>query len=161
MKRKNILFIMADQMAAPMLPFYGPSPIKLPNLSRLAAQGVVFDSAYCNSPLCAPSRFSLASGQFPSKYRRDRDASQPVRTKRSRRNALGAISVSKAVKAPRRPIPRSMESLESRSGKQPPQAPPGGPVHPPPATSRRRPAPPCRARCISAGRTSCTATKSV
>jgi hypothetical protein len=38
MKRKNILFIMADQMAAPMLPFYGPSPIKLPNLSRLATQ---------------------------------------------------------------------------------------------------------------------------
>jgi choline-sulfatase len=67
MKRKNILFIMADQMAAPMLPIYGPSPIKLPNLSRLAAQGVVFDAAYCNSPLCAPSRFTLVSGQLPSK----------------------------------------------------------------------------------------------
>ncbi|MDQ0671627.1 choline-sulfatase [Pseudomonas sp. W2I6] len=67
MKRKNILFIMADQMAAPMLPFYGPSPIKLPNLSRLAAEGVVFDAAYCNSPLCAPSRFTLVSGQLPSK----------------------------------------------------------------------------------------------
>ena len=49
MKRKNILFIMADQMAAPLLPFYGPSPIKLPHLSRLAAQGVVFDAAYCLS----------------------------------------------------------------------------------------------------------------
>src|SRR5450830_1650270 len=67
MKRKNILFIMADQMAAPMLPFYGPSPIKLPNLSRLAAEGVVFDAAYCNSPLCAPSRFTLVSGQLPGK----------------------------------------------------------------------------------------------
>ena len=67
MKRKNILFIMADQMAAPMLPIYGLSPIKLPNLSRLAAQGVVFDAAYCNSPLCAPSRFTLVSGQLPSK----------------------------------------------------------------------------------------------
>nr|BFE92664.1 hypothetical protein GCM10020185_32000 [Pseudomonas brassicacearum subsp. brassicacearum] len=58
---------MADQMAAPMLPIYGPSPIKLPNLSRLAAEGVVFDAAYCNSPLCAPSRFTLVSGQLPSK----------------------------------------------------------------------------------------------
>jgi choline-sulfatase len=67
MKRKNILFIMADQMAAPLLPFYGSSPIKLPNLSRLAEQGVVFDAAYCNSPLCAPSRFTLVSGQLPSK----------------------------------------------------------------------------------------------
>ncbi len=67
MKRKNILFIMADQMAAPLLPIYGPSPIKLPHLSRLASQSVVFDSAYCNSPLCAPSRFTLVSGQLPSK----------------------------------------------------------------------------------------------
>ena len=67
MSGKNILFIMADQMAAPLLPIYGPSPIKLPNLSRLAEQGVVFDAAYCNSPLCAPSRFTLVSGQLPSK----------------------------------------------------------------------------------------------
>jgi len=68
MPRTNILFIMADQMAAPLLPFYAPaSPIKLPNLSRLASEGVIFDAAYCNSPLCAPSRFSLVSGQLPSK----------------------------------------------------------------------------------------------
>ena len=66
-KRKNILFIMADQMAAPLLPFYNPSPIQMPNLSRLAETGVVFDSAYCNSPLCAPSRFTLMSGQLPSR----------------------------------------------------------------------------------------------
>jgi len=66
-KRKNILFIMADQMAAPLLPFYGASPIKMPHLSRLAEGGVVFDSAYCNSPLCAPSRFTLMSGQLPSR----------------------------------------------------------------------------------------------
>ena len=67
MKRNNILFIMADQMAAPMLPIYGPSPIKMPHLSRLAEQAVVFDAAYCNSPLCAPSRFTLVSGQLPSR----------------------------------------------------------------------------------------------
>ena len=67
-KRPHILFIMADQMAAPLLPIHDPrSPIKMPHLSRLAAEGVVFDSAYCNSPLCAPSRFSLVSGQLPSK----------------------------------------------------------------------------------------------
>ncbi|WP_300653631.1 choline-sulfatase [Pseudomonas sp.] len=68
MKRPNILFIMADQMAAPLLPIHDPaSPIKMPNLVRLAETGVVFDSAYCNSPLCAPSRFTLVSGQLPSK----------------------------------------------------------------------------------------------
>ncbi|MBH3460935.1 choline-sulfatase [Pseudomonas putida] len=67
MKQPNILFIMADQMAAPMLPIYNPSPIRMPNLARLAEQAVVFDSAYCNSPLCAPSRFTLVSGQLPSR----------------------------------------------------------------------------------------------
>ncbi|NQD91861.1 choline-sulfatase [Pseudomonas sp. CrR25] len=68
MKRPNILFIMADQMAAPILPIHDPaSPIKMPNLVGLAESAVVFDSAYCNSPLCAPSRFTLVSGQLPSK----------------------------------------------------------------------------------------------
>ncbi|WP_342619133.1 choline-sulfatase [Rhodoferax sp. GW822-FHT02A01] len=67
-KRPHILFIMADQMAAPMLPMYNPqSVVKMPHLSRLASEGVVFESAYCPSPLCAPSRFSLVSGQLPSK----------------------------------------------------------------------------------------------
>ena len=67
-QRPNILFIMADQMAAPLLPFYDvQSPIQLPHLSRLAREGVVFDSAYCNSPLCAPSRFTLVSGQLPTR----------------------------------------------------------------------------------------------
>ena len=64
----NILFLMADQMAAPILPFYNPnSVVKTPHLSRLAEEGVVFDSAYCNSPLCAPSRFVLMTSRLPSK----------------------------------------------------------------------------------------------
>ena len=67
-KRPNILYIMADQMAAPLLKMYNPSSvIKTPNMDRLASEGVVFDSAYCNSPLCAPSRFTMVSGQLPSK----------------------------------------------------------------------------------------------
>ncbi|WP_372656553.1 choline-sulfatase [Hydrogenophaga sp.] len=67
-QRPNILFIMADQMAAPLLPMHsGHSPIQMPHLNALATTGTVFDSAYCNSPLCAPSRFSLVSGQLPSR----------------------------------------------------------------------------------------------
>jgi len=63
----NILFIMADQLAAPVLPIYNPqSVVKTPHLNALAEQGVVFDSAYCNSPLCAPSRFVLMTGRLPS-----------------------------------------------------------------------------------------------
>ncbi|KAF3480961.1 choline-sulfatase [Arthroderma uncinatum] len=67
-KKPNVLYIMADQMAAPLLSIYNASSvIKTPNLDRLAKDGVVFDSAYCNSPLCAPSRFTMVSGQLPSR----------------------------------------------------------------------------------------------
>jgi hypothetical protein len=67
-KKPNILYIMADQMAAPLLSMHDPSSrIKTPNLDRLSSEGVTFDSAYCNSPLCAPSRFVMVTGQLPSK----------------------------------------------------------------------------------------------
>ncbi len=63
----NLLLIMADQMAASALPVYGHELVKAPNIEALAADGVVFDNAYCNFPLCAPSRFSMLSGQLPSR----------------------------------------------------------------------------------------------
>jgi len=66
-KRPHILFLMADQMAASRLPFHGHPLVQTPHLSRLAREGVVFDSAYCNSPLCAPSRFALMTGRLPSR----------------------------------------------------------------------------------------------
>jgi hypothetical protein len=67
-KRPNILYIMADQMAAPLLKMNDPdSVIKTPHLDELAKTGVNFGSAYCNSPLCAPSRFTMCTGQLPSK----------------------------------------------------------------------------------------------
>lgn len=66
MSRPNILFIMADQLTAPALPVYGHPVVKAPHISTLAEKGVVFENAYCNSPLCAPSRFSFMAGQLPS-----------------------------------------------------------------------------------------------
>ncbi|KAI0096902.1 choline sulfatase [Nemania sp. FL0031] len=76
-KLPNILFIMADQLAAPLLKMYNPeSQILTPNLDALAAKSVQFDSAYCPSPLCAPSRMSLISGQLPMKIGAFDNASQ-------------------------------------------------------------------------------------
>ncbi|KAL2155032.1 hypothetical protein VTH82DRAFT_3708 [Thermothelomyces myriococcoides] len=67
-KLPNILYIMADQLAAPLLKMYNPdSQILTPNLDALAARSVQFDSAYCPSPLCAPSRMSMITGQLPMK----------------------------------------------------------------------------------------------
>ncbi len=65
-KRPNILLIMADQMAAAPLPPYGGRVVKAPHLARLAEEGAVFESAYCNSPICAPSRFSMMTGRLPT-----------------------------------------------------------------------------------------------
>ncbi|MBL8157706.1 MAG: sulfatase-like hydrolase/transferase, partial [Anaerolineae bacterium] len=52
-KRPNILVLMADQLAAQALPCYGHPLVKAPHLSRLAERSVVFESAYCNFPICA------------------------------------------------------------------------------------------------------------
>ncbi|WP_282608842.1 choline-sulfatase [Pelagibius sp. Alg239-R121] len=67
MTQPNILFIMADQMSAKALPMYGHPVVQAPALSRLAEEGVVFETAYCNSPLCGPSRLSMMSGLLPHK----------------------------------------------------------------------------------------------
>ena len=64
--KQNILILMADQMTPFALSAYGHHVTKTPNMDALAARGVVFDSAYCASPLCAPSRFSFLSGKLPS-----------------------------------------------------------------------------------------------
>ena len=68
-KSPNILIVMADQMAPTFLPIYGHPLTRTPNMEALAKSGVVFDSAYCNSPLCSPSRASFMSGLLPSRSR--------------------------------------------------------------------------------------------
>jgi choline-sulfatase len=64
---KNILVLMADQMTPSSLRAYGNTVSKTPRIDALASEGVVFDSAYCASPLCAPSRFAFMAGKLPSK----------------------------------------------------------------------------------------------
>lgn len=66
-RKPNILFILADQVSAPLLHIHNESsPIKTPHIDALAAKSAVFSSAYCASPLCAPSRSSLVTGQLPT-----------------------------------------------------------------------------------------------
>ena len=63
----DILVIMADQLAPTFLPAYGHPVVKAPNIDALAANGVVFENAYCASPLCSPSRASFMTGLLPSR----------------------------------------------------------------------------------------------
>jgi len=63
--RPNFLFIMADQMAGPAMPFYGNKAVKAPAMTQLAEEGVVFENCYCNLPMCGPSRASMHTGRLP------------------------------------------------------------------------------------------------
>jgi len=66
-RRRNVLLVMADQLAAGWLPAYGHSAVHAPNLTALAQDAAVFESAYCPAPLCAPSRAGVLSARLPSR----------------------------------------------------------------------------------------------
>ncbi len=63
-KAKNILFIMFDQLRWDYLSCYGHPHLDTPNIDHLASQGVRFNRAYIQSPLCGPSRMSTYTGRY-------------------------------------------------------------------------------------------------
>lgn len=62
----HILWIVAEDLS-PILPMYGDSTVETPHLSRLAAEGIVFDQFFSPSGVCAPSRAAIATGMYPSR----------------------------------------------------------------------------------------------
>jgi choline-sulfatase len=67
MRRPNILILMVDQLTGTLFPDGPASWLHTPNLARLSERSLRFDRAYCASPLCAPSRASIVTGQLPSR----------------------------------------------------------------------------------------------
>ena len=64
--KPNILFIVSDDLTA-CLGSYGNEICQTPNLDRLASEGVQFDRAYCQYPVCGASRASFMSGLYPKR----------------------------------------------------------------------------------------------
>jgi arylsulfatase len=64
-KHPNILWICTDQQRFDTIQALGNQHIHTPNLDRLAASGVAFANAYCQAPICTPSRASFLTGLYP------------------------------------------------------------------------------------------------
>src|SRR5688572_3574893 len=64
-RRPNVLLLVSDDLNN-LLGCYGDRTAKTPNIDRLAARGVRFERAYCQFPLCGPSRNSFLTGLYPN-----------------------------------------------------------------------------------------------
>ena len=65
--RPNVLFLVVDDLR-PALGVYGDPLARTPHLDALASRGMVFERAYCQQALCAPSRASVLTGRRPEAF---------------------------------------------------------------------------------------------
>ena len=82
MKPTNLLFILSDQHTRHVFRSYGNQVAHTPNLDALAAHGTRFANAYCQTPICVPSRPSSAPRRKPAK---DSRVTRPSTRSRVRR----------------------------------------------------------------------------
>ena len=64
-EKPNILFIISDDLTATAVSSYENKACNTPNIDMLAKEGVRYTMAYCNYPVCGPSRASMLNGYYP------------------------------------------------------------------------------------------------
>ena len=62
-RRPNILWITSEDNS-PMLGCYGDQFATTPNLDRFASEGILYENAFANAPVCAPTRFTIITGTY-------------------------------------------------------------------------------------------------
>jgi arylsulfatase A-like enzyme len=65
-KKPNVLWICTDQQRYDTIGALGYPGVLTPNIDRLVHEGVAFERAYCQAPICTPSRASFLTGTYPS-----------------------------------------------------------------------------------------------
>jgi len=74
--RPNILWYCTDQQRFDTIGALGNPHVDTPNLDKLVGEGVAFTRAYCQSPICTPSRSSFLTGMYPSRVRNTRNGNE-------------------------------------------------------------------------------------
>ena len=77
-KSPNILWICTDQQRWDTIGALGNPHVDTPNVDRLVREGVAFTHAYCQSPICTPSRASFLTGCYPSTVHNARNGNESV-----------------------------------------------------------------------------------
>ena len=99
--RPNILFIFADQHRHDALGCAGNRVIETPNIDRIAASGIRFKEAWCQSPICQPSRAALITARLPHKlgvmrnFGPDMDSSWPTFMQRLQQAGYATANIGK------------------------------------------------------------------
>jgi arylsulfatase len=76
MRRPNILWYCTDQQRFDTIGALGNPHVRTPTVDRLVSDGVAFTHAYCQSPICTPSRSSFLTGLYPSRLHNTRNGNQ-------------------------------------------------------------------------------------
>ena len=74
----NILWYCTDQQRFDTIGALGNPHVRTPNLDRFVGQSVAFTHAYCQSPICTPSRSSFLTGMYPSRVHNSRNDNESV-----------------------------------------------------------------------------------